>query len=203
MFIFQLLSFLAAIVIHELAHGYVAYRLGDPTAKYQGRLTLNPISHIDPLGLILILFGPFGWAKPVPINPLYFKNRRVGIALVSAAGPLANLILAFVSAFLYKWFVMFVGMDGSLMVQFINNLLQYMILMNVMLFVFNLIPIPPLDGSKILFSFVPRQFLRQMVFIEQYGPFFLLFVLLTPLNRFLSPMIAEGYNLVMHVVGLY
>ncbi|UOF89879.1 site-2 protease family protein [Fodinisporobacter ferrooxydans] len=202
MFVFQLLAFLVAIIFHELAHGYVAYRLGDPTAKNQGRLTLNPISHIDPIGLLLILFGPFGWAKPVPINPQHFKNKRVGIALVSVAGPLANFLIAILAGLLLKLYLPVYEWNSSPVYAFVFNLLTYMLWMNVMLCVFNLIPIPPLDGSKILFSFVPRQYLKQMYVLEQYGPFLLLLVLITPLNHFLYPLISGGTQLVQSIVGL-
>jgi Zn-dependent protease len=203
LFIFQLLSFLVAIVFHELAHGYVAYKLGDPTAKNQGRLTLNPVSHIDPLGLLLILFGPFGWAKPVPVNPYRFKNPRLGMVLVAAAGPIANLFIAIVAVLLFKLFLpYFYNVDGTPIARFFNYLLQFMIQMNVMLFIFNLIPIPPLDGSKIVFGFVPGRYAKQLYMIERYGPFFLLLVLITPLNRFLAPVLTGGIDMIYSIVGL-
>ena len=157
--IFTALAVLITLTVHEYAHGYVAYKLGDNTARNLGRLTLNPIKHLDPYGALCMVFFRFGWAKPVPINPRNFKNPRKGFALCAIAGPLANIILAFISAFLY---VLCDGLFNPSSIQYLYNL-RYNVLLflwvfhavNVGLGVFNLIPIPPFDGSRILNLILP------------------------------------------------
>ena len=161
-FILRILAVLTIVFLilplHEFAHGWIAYKLGDNTAKYSGRLTLNPLVHIDPLGALLILLVGFGWANPVPINPRNFKNPKAGMALTALAGPLSNIIAAFIGMLLN-------GIILGLMVRFmspinmglitgINTFFSYYIIINIGLAVFNLIPIPPLDGSKILGAFL-------------------------------------------------
>jgi Zn-dependent protease len=140
---------LLAIICHECAHGWVSYKLGDPTAKQAGRLTLNPLKHLDILGTICMLFFHVGWAKPVPINPLYYKDRKKGIIYVSIAGPLTNFILAFISLMIEGVLFKF-GSDSSVVVWIFCQLCYYSAVVNIGLGLFNLIPIPPLDGSKIL-----------------------------------------------------
>lgn len=146
---------LVAIICHEYAHGWVSLKLGDPTAKQSGRLTLNPLKHIDPIGAICMLIFHIGWAKPVPINPYYYKNRKKGIILVSIAGPLINFVIAFLSVAinvsLFKW-----GNHDSVVIWFYNMLSYYSAVVNIGLGLFNLIPIPPLDGSKILGELCPK-----------------------------------------------
>ena len=171
-----LLAVLLAITLHELAHGYVAYCLGDNTAKAAGRLTLNPLAHLDPIGALMMLIAGFGWAKPVPVNPFFFKgNRTTGMMLVSLAGPLVNLIVAYIA------YLIFVLGNGFFDNAFMNLFLRTCVTLNIYLAVFNLIPIPPLDGSKILAGFLPKQtafkFLSTM---EQYG--FLILMVLILLN---------------------
>lgn len=138
--------------LHELAHGWVAYKFGDRTAKQAGRLTFNPLVSIDPLGGLMILLFGFGWAKPVPVNPANFKNPRLGMAVTAAAGPLSNFLAALIGAFIYIG----IGLNVST-IHFGMRLLQTFILINISLAVFNLLPIPPLDGSKILASFLPQR----------------------------------------------
>lgn len=153
---------LLSLSLHETAHGFVAWRLGDPTARNLGRLTLNPIKHLDPLGFLCMLLAGFGWANPVPINSRYFKKPRRDIALCSLAGPLSNLLLAFVFLLLlrfvgYGWLARIVPTSQFTwnVIYFCILFLYYGVQMNVTLAVFNLLPIPPLDGSRILFSLLP------------------------------------------------
>lgn len=141
--------------VHELAHGWAAYKLGDDTAKSQGRLTFNPFAHLNPIGTIMIFLFGIGYAEPVPINPLNFKDYRRGVALTAAAGPISNLIMGFASALFYALFYMVYGKTGSVALMFISLLFFYSAQVNVSLAVFNLIPIPPLDGSRILAMVLP------------------------------------------------
>lgn len=154
---------LLALSVHEFAHGYVAHRLGDPTPHSLGRLTLNPAKHLDPLGTLCMVLFRFGWAKPVPINPRYFKNPRKGMALTAAAGPIANLILAFLGALLFKltaWLgtLAYAALPSIYVTYFFLYLAQFFLIfhyLNLSLCVFNLIPLPPLDGSRIFYVFLP------------------------------------------------
>ena len=154
----SLIISLVALPIHEYAHGYAAYRMGDNTAYRQGRLTLNPLVHIDPLGtLALVLFG-FGWAKPVQINPLNFENPKKGMMLSALAGPLSNVGLAFISMVFYKlsYIPVYMGISGAFIMT-VQTFLLYMISINITLAVFNFIPIPPFDGSRIATYFLPQR----------------------------------------------
>lgn len=142
---------LLAVICHECAHGWVSYKLGDPTAKQAGRLTLNPFKHLDLMGTLCMLFFHVGWAKPVPINPYYYQDRRKGILLVSLAGPVANFIAAFLSMFAASLLTKF-GSPYSLAIWVLFQLCYYAAIVNIGLGLFNLIPIPPLDGSKVVAS---------------------------------------------------
>ena len=173
MFLLRIPIILLALSMHEAAHGLAAYRLGDPTARNMGRLTLNPMKHLDPIGTLMMLIFGFGWARPVPINPRYFKNPKNGMAISAAAGPIANLLLGFVGLFCANlfWFAvtrsgLIFEMDGALYANtdsaFVVNLVTYthmffylFYMLNVSLGVFNLLPVPPLDGSRIFLSFLP------------------------------------------------
>ena len=172
------LVLVTCLPIHEYAHAYVAYRLGDPTAKNQGRLTLNPLAHLDPLGAIAMLFAGFGWAKPVPINPYYFKNPKAGMAISSLAGPISNILVAFVLMVAYKLmlysplFSLGIGPVSTLAV-----VLVYMIQINLSLAVFNLLPIPPLDGSRLATYFLPQHIYFKVMQYERYIFFALMLVL--------------------------
>lgn len=187
---FSLVILLFSVILHEVMHGYVALKFGDRTAENAGRLTLNPLPHIDPIGTILvpgllILSGAgilFGWAKPVPVNPLNFSDLRKGELFVSAAGILANFSLAIVSAILYH-FLNTVPTTPQLVL----SLLRYAVEINLLLGVFNLFPIPPLDGSKILLSQLPYHLAKEFEKIERYG-FIIILILLTTgiLTIFLS-----------------
>ena len=147
-----------ALPIHECAHGYAAYRMGDWTAKRQGRLSLNPLMHLDPIGTVAIILFGFGWARPVPINPLNFDNPKKGMMLSSLAGPLSNIGLAFIAMVLYKFSYIpaYMGINGAFL-STVQTFLVYMISINITLGVFNLIPIPPLDGSRIATYFLPQR----------------------------------------------
>ena len=190
---------LLCLSVHEAAHGFAANALGDPTAKNAGRLTLDPIHHLDPIGTICLLLFHVGWAKPVPVDVRYFKKPRRDIALVSLAGSLSNFLLALIALFLQRIF-----MSGSSTILLAIGLFCYSTaVMSIGLGVFNLIPVPPLDGSKILFSFLPYQaelkFARYQQYI-QFGMLILLFlgVLDTPINIAINFV----YRILNAVVGL-
>ena len=192
---------LLAISLHEFAHGYAAYLMGDPTAKYSGRLSLNPLHHLDLMGAICMLLFRFGWAKPVPIDSRYFKNRRAGIITVSLAGPFANFILGFIFCFGYYAIVRFATPELVIW-QFLSQICLYGIFMNVGLMIFNLIPIPPLDGSKILMEFLPARIKYRIYSYERY---FSLILIIIVYAGVMSPVlgILRGYviNLYEIVIG--
>ena len=164
-----------ALCVHEYAHGYVAFRLGDPTARALGRLTLNPLRHLDPIGTLFMVVFRFGWAKPVPINPRYFKDPRKGMAMTAAAGPIANLIMAFLGALLTKLTILFGNfvLDlyySAFLLTFFSHLVQFFFLfhlLNVSYCVFNLIPLPPLDGSRIFYVFLPPKWYFKVMQYER------------------------------------
>ena len=164
---------LLCLSLHEAAHGYTAYRLGDPTAKNAGRLTLDPLKHLDPVGTICLLFFHVGWAKPVPVNTRYFKNPRRDTALVSLAGPVSNFLLAAFLLFVRQFLIF----SSVMPVYVLGLMVHYAAIMSIGLGVFNLIPVPPLDGSKILFSFLPWQQAAKYAKYEQYIQFGLLVLL--------------------------
>src|SRR3989344_338557 len=187
--IFYLIILLFSVIIHELSHGYIANSLGDPTAKYAGRLTLNPLPHLDLFGSIMLpalLFIStggafvFGWAKPVPINPYNFKDQKWGSLKVSIAGPISNMVLAIFFGLMIRFILMPYGFYDfftrhTLLGNF--NLFSYIVGLNIMLAIFNLIPIPPLDGSWILFSVLPPGFEKVKIFLQQYVIFILIFLI--------------------------
>lgn len=171
--IFQLAILLMSVVIHEFSHGWMAYQLGDSTAKDYGRLTLNPIKHLDPWGSLIVPLtvyvlsygrAVFGWAKPVPYNPYNLRDQRYGSAKVAIAGPSANLLVALVFGLVVRFMPM-----NSLMLVNLAQLFSFIVLINIVLAIFNLVPIPPLDGSKILFTFLPRSADKVRIFLERYG----------------------------------
>lgn len=197
-FIFSLIILLFSVIIHEVAHGYAALMQGDKTAEYEGRLTLNPIPHIDPIGTILLpllsltLGGfLFGWAKPVPYNPYNLRNQRWGEAIVAIAGPLSNILLALIFGLIIRFYVVPYGeIDGGL------ALLSVVIVkVNIVLAIFNLMPIPPLDGSKILSSLLPSGFMRVRQMMERFG-FLGVIIFLIFIWRFFAPLIPWAYELI-------
>ncbi|WP_462405967.1 site-2 protease family protein [Gracilibacillus sp. Marseille-QA3620] len=189
---YMLVTLAIAFTVHEYAHAYAAYKFGDQTAKNQGRLTLNPLVHIDPIGAIfLILFG-FGWAKPVPVNRFFFKNPRLNGIIVSIVGPLSNLVLAFVAVLIVLFIQQF--NLGMMIPYFIFKFISIFININVLLFVFNLLPFPPLDGYRIIEDLVNPELRAKMTQYEQYGVLIFLILVITPLGNYtIDPIL---YNLV-------
>ncbi len=170
--LYWVIPILFAITIHEYAHGWVAYRLGDPTAKLAGRLTFNPIKHIDILGFILLLFVHFGWAKPVPVNPMYMKNPRRDMLLVSLAGPISNFLTAIVAALIIKSPIF------SLLGVIPGRMLVILFFLSLILMYFNLIPLPPLDGWQILKSSIGQR--EWMYRFETFGFIIIILLLIFP-----------------------
>lgn len=199
-FLFWLIALSVAIAVHEFSHAFAADRLGDPTPRLQGRLTLNPLAHLDPIGTLMLLFVRFGWGKPVVFDPFNLRHPRRDSAIISIAGPLSNFFTAILCALLLHLLlslrltlisVPFVGIVFYLF----TSLLQPVIIFNIMLGVFNLIPIHPLDGFKIVEGILPDEYARQWKELEGYGMLFLLFLIFpvfggaSPISRFISPVI--------------
>ncbi len=180
--IIQIPVLLLALTTHEFAHGYVAYRLGDPTAKQQGRLTMNPLKHLDPLGTIAFFLVKFGWAKPVPVNPVYFKNPKQDMLKVALAGPVTNLLLAIICALLAKGIVVLTLLFPhsaflSAVLIPLQTCFVYSVWINLILCIFNFLPIPPLDGSRIIAGLLPDHLSIKFVQMERYS-FIIILVLL-------------------------
>ena len=237
---------LVSFTVHELSHAYVSYRQGDPTPKLAGRITLNPIKHIDPIGAIMLLVARFGWAKPVPIDPSYYKNRKAGIMLTSFAGPLSNIVLAAICTAFFALFVdLFSGhslkelfeamnyvigedtfgnnlMSLSGVLYFLTmggftgvylttvqtvalTLLLNFISINILLAAFNLVPIPPLDGSKILFSILPeRIYYRYILPYERYGMFLIMALSFTGVLSFiLTPFFNVVQTIIISIITVF
>ena len=196
-FILTILILLMSVVIHEVSHGYSAYLMGDPTAKNAGRLTLNPLAHLDFMGSFIVpmmayfSFGfAFGWAKPVPYNPYNLSNQKWGDAIVAIAGPASNLIIALI----FGLIISFNSLIGITIIVFLEAA-QLVVLINLVLMVFNLIPIPPLDGSKILFTLIPYRYIEVRQALERYSLFLLLFVIFF-LWKLIIPIVFALFSLV-------
>jgi Zn-dependent protease len=197
--IFYIIVLIMSVVVHEVSHGYTAYLLGDNTARQSGRLTLNPLKHLDPFGsvilpLLLVLSNAgfvIGWAKPVPYNPANLRDERKGTFLVAIAGILANLIIAIVFGLLMR-FAPMLGIPTSLSFYKITSII---VILNLILALFNLIPIPPLDGSKILFSFLPVKYRYIENFLEKWGMFLLLFFIIFLWSK-VAPIVYVAFHLI-------
>ncbi len=196
--ILSIIILIFSVIIHEVSHGLMADKLGDPTARLQGRLTLNPLKHIDPVGSIIVplityYFGgfAFGWAKPVPFNPYNLKNRKVGEFLIALAGPVSNLLIALIFGLIIRY-VATITPTTSTIVSF-ALVASNIVIVNVLLAVFNLIPLPPLDGSKLFFSVLPDKYFRIRNIMESYAPIWILVVVLF-LWQFISPIIPWVFN---------
>jgi Zn-dependent protease len=192
-YIISLPGLLIAIIFHELAHGLTAYWLGDPTAKNAGRLTLNPIKHIDPVGFLFMLIFRFGWAKAVPINPSYFKNRKRDTILVSIAGVTTNFIIAIITGAV----LVYAPIRNEILAQMLVITLWY----NIMLGVFNLMPFPPLDGSKVVASLLPVKLEYYFYKYEKYFYLILIFLIATRgISRILGPLVDFVYSLIINLL---
>lgn len=202
-YIYIVVAALFAIILHEIAHGLVSTWLGDPTPKRQGRLSLNPLKHLDPIGTLCLIFFHVGWAKPVVVNPDYYKNKKRGMALVALSGPLMNFLLAIFSIIIMAIFVKVNAYSNVLII--IYNFLLYFSVINLGLGLFNLIPIPPLDGSRILGAFLKDDTYEQYMKYERYG--FIIIAILLALSSlrgngtsFISELVDIIFNFIFRLV---
>ena len=186
---------LLALVVHECSHGWVSTKLGDPTPRIRGRLTLNPLVHLDFMGTVLMLLTGFGWARPVEVNPMYYKDRKKGMALVAAAGPLSNFLLALISLLVFFIVLVISSFVNSVELYKVLNVIMvacdYSATINLCFMVFNLIPIPPLDGSRILGMFVGDRLYYQMLQFERYS---MILIMVLSLTGVFSSIIGTGVN---------
>lgn len=197
-FIFQIAILIMSVVIHEVSHGYMANALGDPTAKYEGRLTLNPIKHLDPVGSILVpallaishASFIFGWAKPVPYNPHNLRPGRWPEAAVAAAGPASNIVVALIFGLILR-----AGVSGGWASPAFVTITAVIVFINILLAVFNLMPIPPLDGSKLLFAVLPEKFYELRYILERYG-LILVILFIFVAWKLISPIIFYLFQLI-------
>lgn len=190
---------LIALMFHELAHGFVSIKLGDPTPRMQGRMTLNPLAHLDLVGTILMIFTGFGWAKPVQINPRYYKDPKKGMAITALAGPLMNFILAILAMLLYGIYFIIVSKTGLMAgaMYSVGYLVMRFVTLNLCFMVFNFIPIPPLDGSRILGIFLSNRAYFKVQEYERYS--FLILILLSATGAF-DRLIGTGVSVIFNVM---
>ncbi len=186
---------LIALTVHECAHGWVSTKLGDPTPRIQGRMTLNPLAHLDLMGTLLMILTGFGWAKPVQVNPMYYKDRKKGMALVALAGPLSNFLMAFIAVILMGVLVLlqyYAGLPAGV-ASAVEYFLWFFVYRNLCFMVFNLIPLPPLDGAKVLGMFLPNRAYYTML---QYERYFMIVLMVLSLVGAFSAVIGTGVNIV-------
>jgi len=199
-FIYFLIALIFGITIHEFAHAWSAHKLGDPTPKLTKRLTLNPLAHLDPLGTVFLLLAGFGWGKPVLFNPRYFKNQRKSILICSLAGIIANVVAAFIFSIPYRLNISFnLGLENY----WFFTLFDFIVVLNLLLAAFNILPIPPLDGSKILYLFLNKE---QIIFLERTGPgilFVLLFFTFILGFNYLGFIISYIVNWLLYLVRIF
>ena len=200
-FLYTLPALVLSLSIHEYAHAWVAYKLGDISQKIRGRLTLNPLAHIDPIGFIAIVLVGVGWGKPVTVDDRNFKDSRKGMMLTSLAGPASNLLLAILVTIILKLLMVFGVMNSiinSNTGNIILNMLLYVIQFNIVFGIFNLIPLPPLDGSKVLAYFLPQRARGFMYTLERYSFIIIMIIYFTNLTTYI---ITPGYNLVLKLIN--
>lgn len=194
---------LIALTFHEFAHAWVSTKLGDPTPRMTGRLSLNPLAHLDPVGAILMLVTRFGWAKPVQINASYYKNPKLGMALTAAAGPLMNLLIAIVSMLLYTLVFIITYKTRVIPEVVCDNIgyfLQLLALVNLSFMVFNIIPIPPLDGSRVLSIILPT---NAYFWVQKYERYSFILIIVLSLSGFFGRFIGAGVGFIMNqIIGL-
>jgi Zn-dependent protease len=196
---------LISLTAHELAHGWIAYRMGDPTAKSHGRLSLNPLRQLDPIGTLMFIFTylfwgvVFGWAKPIPVSPYYFKSRQRGMAIVGAAGPATNFIIAVVFGLILRFVGPALARSGTSFNDVVINILFILVEINIVLGVFNLIPIPPLDGSRVVGGFLPRRAYEYWLSVDRYG-FVILIVIFIAFQSQLSAALTWAVDGVWNLI---
>jgi len=198
LFFVWILVILIALSVHEFAHALAAYLQGDDTAKKLGRLTLNPFAHIDVLGFLMLLFVGIGWGKPVPYNPYNLKNKRFGSTIVALAGPAANFFTAAFSILLLKFLIPFLS-PYNLLIRF----LQLLLMVNIMLMCFNLIPIPPLDGSKVLLDIIPQRMTKLKYNLIRQGPFILLMLIILDSLAGSQSLLNRFFNFIFYSINRF
>jgi Zn-dependent protease len=203
--ILRIPAILLALTVHEYAHGWVAFRLGDHTAYDAGRLTLNPIAHLDVFGTLMLLFGPFGWAKPVPVDPRYFQNPKKGVLLVSAAGPASNIVLALI--FGYTLRIIDFTVPGRGFYPDLTKFFTLSLLINTGISFFNLLPVPPLDGSKIILGLLPNRFIPGYIEKSRYLPMVFMILLILEwglhipiFSRLIYPLFTPYYTFIQFLI---
>ena len=200
--VYSLPAVLIAIVFHEWAHAFVSYKLGDTTAKSQGRLSLNPLNHLDPVGILCLLLFRVGWAKPVQINPYMYKDKKSGTALTALAGPIMNFMIAFIAIFIMGLIEKYFLTTYTYVIYFIYKLALNIAYINLGLGLFNLIPIPPLDGSKVLAVLLPDKIYNKLMRYERYGFILLILFIFFGFDMIIDPILEFMFNGMFNIVGI-